>query len=87
MEQLLSHDDRHAVLELELRHYREKLRQIHAELSLLRRSICLFMERFDQRMNQEVRQRQRMKQAFFTLMREVRESIDKFLEHDIGYEP
>ena len=85
MDQLRSHDDRHTVLELEIQFFKEKLRQNHAELSLLRRSICLFVERFDQRLNQEVRQRQQMKQAFLTLMREVRDSIDKFLEHGIGY--
>ena len=84
MEQLLSHDDRHALLDLELRHYREKLKQNHAEMNLLRRSICLFVERFDQRLNQEVRQRQQLKQALFNLIREVRDSIERFLEHDLG---
>ena len=80
MDQLLSHDDRHAVLDLELRHYREKLRQNHAEMNLLRRSISLFVERFDQRLTQEVRQRQ----ALFNMLRELRDSIERFLEHDVG---
>ena len=84
MEQLLSHDDRHAVLELELRHYREKLRQNHAEMNLLRGSICLFVERFDHRLDNEIRQRQQLKQALFTMLREFRESIERFLEHDVG---
>ena len=84
MEQLLSHDDRHAVLDLELRHYREKLRQYHAEMSLLRRSISLFVERFDQRLTHEVRQRQQLKQALFNMLREFRESIERFLEHYVG---
>ena len=84
MDQLRSHDDRHTVLELEIQFFKEKLRQNHAEMSLLRRSICLFVERFDQRLNQEVRQRQQIKGALFTLMQEVRECIDRFLEHDVG---
>ena len=87
MDQLRSPDDRHTVLQLEIQFLKEKIRQIPAELSVLRRALCIFMERFDEKMHQEVQRRLRMKQAFFTLMREVRESIDNFLEHDVGHDP
>ena len=83
-DQLRSHDDRHTVLELEIQFFKEKLRQNHAEMNLLRRSICLFVERFDHRLDREIRQRQQLRGALFRMCREIHQSVERFLEHDVG---
>ena len=85
MDQLRSHDDRHAVLELEIQFFKEKIRQNHAEMKILRRSICLFVERFDKRLDREIRQRQKLRDALFRLFREINQSIESFLAHEIDH--
>ena len=82
MDQLRSHDDRHTVLELEIQFFKEKIRQNHAEMNLLRRSICLFVERFDQRLDGETRQRQKLRDAMVTMFRGINQSIESFLAHE-----
>ena len=78
--QLHSHEDQHAILQLEIQFFKEKLRQIHAELSILRRSIALFVERFDSRLQRETRQRQNLKESLRRLFHQIHQSIEPFLD-------
>ena len=78
--QLHSHEDQHAILQLEIQFFKEKLRQIHAELSVLRRSIALFVERFDARLQRETRQRQILKESLRRLFQQIHQSLESFLD-------
>ena len=78
--QLRSHEDQRTVLELEIQLCKDNLRQNHAEMSILRRSICLFVERFDSRLQRETRQRQKLKEALRRMFQQIHQSIESFLE-------
>ena len=79
-----SHDDRLAVLQLEIQHLKEKVRQNHAEMIQLRRSIRLFVERFDHLLDREIQQRQQLRDALYRMCREIHQTVERFLEHDVG---
>ena len=78
--QVHSHEDQHAILRLEIQFIKDKLRQVHAELSILRRSIALFVERFDARLQRDIRQRQNLKESIRRLFQQIQQSIQSFLE-------
>ena len=78
--QVHSHEDQHAILQLEIQFFKEKLRQVHAELSILRRSIALCVERFDARLQREIRQRQNLKESIRRLFQQIQQSSECFLE-------
>ena len=78
--QVHSHEDQHEILRLEIQFIKDKLRQVHAELSILRRSIALFVERFDARLQRDIRQRQNLKESIRRLFQHIQQSIQTFLE-------
>ena len=78
--QVHSHEDQHEILRPEIQFIKDKLRQVHAELSILRRSIALFVERFDARLQRDIRQRQNLKESIRRLFQHIQQSIQTFLE-------
>ena len=78
--QVHSHEDQREILRLEIQFIKDKLRQVHAELSILRRSIALFVERFDARLQRDIRQRQNLKESIRRLFQHIQQSIQTFLE-------
>ena len=73
------------VLELEIRHLKEQVRQIHAEMVQIRRSIRLFVERYDHSLDREIQQRELLRDALYRMCREIHQAVERFLEHDVGY--
>ena len=72
------------VLELEIQHLKEQVRQNHADMVQIRRSIRLFVERYDHLLDREIQQREHLRDALYRMCREIHQAVERFLEHDVG---
>ena len=79
-----SHADIHDVLELEIRYLKERVQQNHTEMVQIRRTIRLFVERYDHILDREIQHRERLRDALYRMCREIHQAVERFLEHDVG---